>query len=187
MTRSSADVRCPEFHWLIEHAGWRVLPAAPGDDRQGPDVRERIGKNGVVFSAYPIPRGGSRMGRVDLDVRPRWTESSGLACETSVEEVCSRFGFAGDPERAFQFLDTRLEEVKSWLGSDELARTKLNRAIALLGWTPVGIKNVWKVMRPQIGTLATMKVYLRGFVSDRRDRARYRRVLSSLGPPHSGE
>jgi hypothetical protein len=177
MTRRPPDVRYREFLWLIEHAGWRALPAAPGDDVQGLDVRDRIGKDGVVFSAYPIPRGPGHMGRVDLEPRPRWSESSGIACETSVEELCARFGFAGDPERGFLFLETRLEDVKSWLGSDELARTKLKCAIALLGWTPVGMSNVWKVMRPQIGALATTKVYLRGFLSDRRERSRYRRVL----------
>ena len=69
----AGDQSLAEFRWLIEHAGWLELPVAPGEDHQGLDVRQRIGKEGLVFSAYPIARGTGpeRFGRVDLEPLPQ--------------------------------------------------------------------------------------------------------------------
>ena len=169
-----------EFRWLIDHAGWQALPAAPGDDLQGPDVRERIGKDGVVFSAYPIPRGPGVFGRVGLEPVPQWASSTGLQCEISVEELCSELGLDGDPKGRFRLLDSRLEDVKSHLGSDRFARARLQHQIAGLSDNFGAARSVLWGLRAEIGVFRMMTGLLESYVSERRFLALYRQALRSV-------
>lgn len=179
MVPSSADVRFSQFRRLVDHAGWWVLPAAPYDDRQGPDIRERIGKDGVVFSAYPIPRGPGHYGKVELDPPPQWAQSTGLTCDVSVEDLCENLGFAGDPERSFEFLGSRLEDVKAFMESSDFARTKVGHAIEVLNKQAAVHKSMLYDLRPQLGLVGLMKALLAAYVSHRGQLARYRRALRS--------
>lgn len=175
-----AEIRFSEFRSLIEHSGWRPLPPAPGDDRQGPDVRERIGKNGVVFSAYPIPRGPGAFGRVDLEPLPQWAESTGLNCEVSVEELGSELGFADDAQPSFRSLDDRLDDVKSFLESDAFARTRLRERIARLGDSYEVHRSTLRGFRAEIGFVRVVRAVLYSYVMERGFRQRYRRALKSI-------
>lgn len=123
----AGDLSLPEFRWLIEQAGWQALPVPPGEDVQGLDVRQWIGKDGVVFSAYPIPRGSSSsvFGNVSLEPPPEWAKSAGITCTIAVEDLLAAMGLDSDEEGAFRLLDSRLDDVKAYLQSDDFARMML--------------------------------------------------------------
>jgi hypothetical protein len=176
-----ADVRFSPFRWLIDHAGFCALPAAPYDDVQGPDVRERIGKNGVVFSAYPIPRLSGHFGQVDLDPLPQWAQSTDLTCTIPAEELSVQLGFTGDPERSFEFLGSRVEDVKAFLESDDFARARLDRRIARLYKESADYRGMLYELRPQLGLINLMKTLLGAYLFHRHELARYRRALRALG------
>ena len=179
--RSPADIWFPEFRWLIDHAGWHALPAAPGDDIQGPDVRNRIGKDGVVFSAFPIPRGSRDVfgGRVNLDPPPQWAISVGLPCTVTVEELVSKLALRDAEGGDFLLLNSRLKDVVSYLRSADFARITLHRYIALHQARYGLDRSIISELQPEFGLKAMISL-LRSSMSERRHIARYRRALSSL-------
>ena len=127
----AGDLSLPEFRWLIENAGWQDLPVPPGEDVQGLDVRQWIGKDGVVFSAYPIPRGSSSsvFGSVSLEPPAEWAQSAGVDCAITVGELLTKLGLDCEEEGAFRLLNGRLNDVKAYLRSDEFARSRLGSEI----------------------------------------------------------
>jgi hypothetical protein len=180
MTSRHANVRFSQFRPLVDHAGWHVLPAAPHEDVQGPDVRDRIGKDGVVFSAYPTPRASSHFWAVELELLPEWAESTGLRCEIPVDELCERLGFAGDPERSHEFLNARLDDVKAFLGSAQFARTRLQSAIELVKQQSAVDRDMLHELRSEIGWLGMSKALLGSFLFHRGRVSRHRRALRAL-------
>ena len=176
----AGDLSVPEFRWLIEHAGWQELPVGPGEDVQGLDIRQRIGKEGVVFSAYPIPRGTEVFGRVDLEPLPRWAASTELTCSVTVEELVAQLGLDNPGEGIFRLLGARVHAVKDYLGSDDFARAKLRREIALVGGNYDATRGVLRQLRKEIGVRRMMSGFARSYVMQYRVLARYRRALRSL-------
>jgi hypothetical protein len=103
-----------EFDWLVEHRGWQALPSAPGDEVQGLDVRKRIGKEGIVFSAYAIPRGAEDdvFGEVALDPVPPWARSLLLTCTMTSAELLDRLGLDASPAAPFRLLDSQPQPAR---------------------------------------------------------------------------
>ena len=179
----AGDLSLPAFRWLIEHAGWQEPPVAPGVDHQGLDVRQRISKDGIVFSAYPIPRGTvpEVFGRVDLEPLPQWAKSTDISCTISVEELLAQLGLESPEEESFRLLDARLDDVKAYLRSDEFARTRLRREIASVGDNYDATRSVLRQWRKEIGFWRMLRGVAALYVMQRGVLARYRQALRSLG------
>lgn len=175
----AGDLSLPDFRWLIEHAGWQELPVPSGEDVQGLDVRQWIGKDGVVFSAYPIPRGpGSGVfGTVHLDPAPHWADASGLPCKIDVEELAANLGLKVGTEGVFRLLNGHLGEVRSYLAGKEFARVTLDRHVAHLHMQYELDRDTLRVLRPEIGTLGMIKGLLVSHVLESQHIGRCRRVL----------
>jgi len=184
----AGDLSLPDFRWLIEHAGWRELPVPSGEDVQGLDVRQWIGKDGVVFSAYPIPRGpGSDVfGTVHLDPVLGWAQATGLTCKIDVEELVAELGLKVGTEGPFRLLDEHLGAVRSYLESEQFARAVLNRHIAHLHAQYELDRDTLRVLRPQIGTFGMIRGLLLSHLSERRHAGKYRRALSSFARDRDG-
>ncbi len=181
----AGDLSFPDFRWLIEHAHWQALPVPPGEDLQGLDVRQWIGKHGVVFSAYRIPRGSRSevFGTVDLKPVPSWAMSTGLRCTISVEELVAKLGLSVGPEGAFRLLNFHLDEVRSYLEGKQFACAVLHSHIAYLHSQYESDRSTLRELRPEIGTFRLIRGLLLSSASERRHLARYRRALSSLDEP----
>ncbi len=178
------EFRSANFAWLIEHDGWEALPVPPGEDVQGLDVRQWIRKDGVVFSAYSIPRGTvpDEFSTVDLDPLPQWAQSLGLTCAISVPDLVAKLGLDAAPDGAFRLLNAHLGEVRAYLESANFARAVLHRHIAYLRMRYELDRDVLRDLRPQVGRLEMMRGLLLNSVSERVHLARYRRALRSLPP-----
>jgi hypothetical protein len=182
----AGDLSLPEFRWLIEHAGWQALSVPPGEDVQGLDVRQWIGKDGVVFSAYPIPRGSSVFGSVSLEPPPEWAKSARVACTITVEELLAKTGLDSGEEGPFRSLNRRLDDVKAYLRSDDFARARLTSEITLLGRSYDSTRSVLRQSRNEIGIWRMMRGLAKTYVAERRQLARYRQALKSLDVSPNG-
>ena len=170
-----------EFQWLIDHAGWQAAALLPED--QGVDTRERVAKDGVIFSAYRIPRAGSLFGRVDLDHLPQWAQSTGLECTISVEELHEKLDLEPGEHGHFRALNSRFEDMKSYLWGTEFARTRLRAEIAMLPKKYAAQREVFCQWRGEIGLLGVIKGLVRSRALERRTLAQFRRALDAL---HNG-
>jgi hypothetical protein len=167
-----------QFQWLIDHAGWHEAALLPED--QGVDTRERIAKDGIIFSAYRIPRGGSSFGRVDPDRPPQWAQSTGVGCSITVEELHEQLGLRPDEREYFRALDSRFDDVKSYLSGTEFARTRLVAEIAMLPKKYAAQRTVFRQWRAEIGLWGVIKGLVGSRALERRTLAQFRRALGAL-------
>jgi hypothetical protein len=177
--RRIIDTMIPEFQWLIDHHGWTALERLPND--QGLDVRDRIAKDGIIFSAYVIPRGEvGRVGEVDSDPPPSWAQSTGEYCTVSARELAEILEIAAPEDEYFRALSARLGEVKAYILGPRFARSRLNRELDMLHLKYEAHRDVLRSWRSEIGLVRMVKGIFESYGMERRQRARLRRALDSL-------
>ena len=114
MESSLAEIQVPQFRRLINEAGWKAL--TPED--QGWDMRERIEKDGVIFSAYRFPRGDGRYGEVALQSSP---SQPSVVFKLTAKDLADRLNFSDKADDMFLAFNEKLQTIRTHLGSDNFA------------------------------------------------------------------
>ena len=165
----------PAFRRLVGEAGWLALRP----ELNGLDTRQRIEKDGVIFSAYAISKSPHGYGTVALLDPPFWAVQAQLPCEASVEDLRQMLKISAMDDIVFLQLSEKLQELKSYMRSVCFGRVTISKSM-----------HRWNLMKrtsfhtafshEEIGTVRALRLGLKLRLQAGEVIARYRIVLNDL-------